>query len=353
VRAHFDESVYVSLSDSAHDDFVVEVAVANTTLSVESVSGRVDYAYSVNQEFALTGVEDIDIDILGVGVKPVIAIDVTHPLTTDVKLSGSVVPTVGGVEQSDNRVSFDDVVIRGATYQNGAVVESEVKIIIADESLRSKYADSKYTFVACDVTKLLLGSLPDTVKLNLEVGVDSSEVVTLHVPEGDIAISYDYSVDIPLELDSSFDIRYRDEIRDLSSVFEQIADLDIQVGDVALVATITNSTPLQFGAKVVLKDVNGEMTTAQLSIAGDGKILGSSDGVTAQESKLRFEIDLGPTGDVALISDIDAVAFELKATSAASDSPIPLRLDQGIGVTLLQVEITGGVTLDVESFINK
>lgn len=353
VRAHFAESVYISLSDIAHDDFVVEVAVANTTLSVESVSGRVDYAYSVNQEFALTGIEDIDIDILGVGVKPVIAIDVTHPLTTDVKLSGSVVPTVGGVEQSDNSVSFDDVVIRGATYQNGAVVESEVKIIIADESLRSKYADSKYTFVACDVTKLLRGSLPDTVKLNLEVGVDSSEVVTLHVPEGDIAISYDYSVDIPLELDSSLDIRYRDEIADLSSVFEQIADLDIQVGDVALVATITNSTPLQFGAKAVLKDVNGEMTTAQLSIADEGKILGSSDGVTAQESKLRFEIDLGPTGDVALISDIDAVAFELEATSAASDSPIPLRLDQGIGVTLLQVEITGGVTLDIESFINK
>jgi hypothetical protein len=353
VRAHFADGSSVNVSDLVREDFDVEVGVAQTTLSIESVSGRVDYSYDVAQEFALTGLEDIDIEIDGIGLKPVIAIDITHPLTMDVKLNGSVVPCVGGVEKSENVVTFDNIVIPGATYQNGSVAEADVKIILADESLREQYADAQYTFVACDLAKLLRGTLPETVKINLEVGVDSSEVVTLHVPEGDIAISYDYSVNIPLAIDDSLDIRYRDEITGLSATFEQIAGLDIKVGDVALIATITNSTPLQFGAKVVLKDVNGEMTTAQLSIADEGKILGSSDGVTAQESKLRFEIDLGPTGDVALISDIDAVAFELEATSAASDSPIPLRLDQGIGVKLLQVEITGGVTLDIESFINK
>ena len=352
VRAHFADGSSVNVSDLVHEDFDVEVGVAQTTLSIESVSGRVDYSYDVAQEFALTGLEDIDLEINGIGLKPVIAIDISHPLTMDVKLNGSVVPCVGGVEKSENAVTFDNIIIPGATYQNGSVAEADVKIILADESLREQYADAQYTFVACDLAKLLRGTLPETVKINLEVGVDSSEVVTLHVPEGDIAISYDYSVNIPLALDDSLDIRYRDEITGLSATFEQIAGLDIKVGDVALIATITNSTPLQLGAKVALKDVNGNQTTAQVRIVGDGMILGSSDGITAKESKLRLELDLGTSGDIQLITEIDAVEFELEATSAAVDCSVPLNLNQGIGVPLVQVELSGGVTVDVESFVD-
>ena len=350
VKVHAVEDSTINVSDLVHGDFKVDVGIAKSLLSVESISGWLNYAYEFDQEFALTGLDDLDIEVEGVGIKPVIAIDIAHPLTADIKLNGSVIPTVGGEQISANAVVFEDVTIPGAKYLNGSVEQSDVHIIIADESLRGKYSDSKYTFVACDVTKLICGAIPETVIVSLEVGIDDSEMVTVYVPEGDIAISYDYSIEVPIELDNSLKIRYHDEISGLGSTFEQIAGLDVKVGDVALIATVSNSTPLQLGANVVLKDKDGNKTTAQVRIAGDGMILGSEDGINVKESVLRLELDLGETGDIQLISEIDAVEFELEATSAAGESAVPLKLDQGVGVQL-QVELSGGVTVDVESFL--
>ena len=351
IVARFREGSHVSVSQLKHDgDFSVEVGVTSTILTIESLSGMVDDAFKVEETFALEGLDDIDVEIEGVGLKPVIEVNLSHPFTIDASLSGVVTPSTGGELNEENAVVFDDVVIKAAEYVGGEIAPAEVTIIIADETLRDRYSDAKYTFVACDVTKLLVGSLPDAINIKLDLGVDSVEEQTLYVAD-DFSVSYDYKVEVPIIVDDTLRIRYSDEVADLSSTFEMVSKYDVQVGDVTLIAKVTNTTPLEFEANVVLKDVEGKETEAQVRFVEGDRILGSSDGVTPKESILRLELDLGDGGRITKLAEVDAVAFELVASSAANEGGVALNRDQKVGATLL-LQIDGGVTVDIDQFIN-
>jgi hypothetical protein len=352
IVTRFKEDAHINISSLQYDgNLNLEVGIAATTFSVESLSGKVDYTYEVEQSVVLEGIGDIDLVVNGVGLKPVIEVGISHPLTMSAKVSGSVVPSVNGETVEENVVAFSDVVLPSATFANGEIVPAEVTLIIADESLRANYADERYTFVACDVTKLLLGTLPEALDVKLQLGVDSEQVQTLYIAE-EFAIGYSYSFNVPFAVDESFDVGYSDEIGGLGETFAELAEYDIKVGDVAVIATVTNSTPLQLGAEVTLKDINGNPTAAQLTIADNAIIEGSADGTTPKESVLRFELDLGGDGSVANVAEVDAIAFELVATSAAQDCSVPLNINQTLGVKL-QLELAGGITIDIDDFITK
>lgn len=352
IVARFREGSHVSVSQLKHeDDFSVEVGVTSSILTIESLSGIVDDVFKVEETFALEGLDDIDVEIEGVGLKPVIEVNMSHPFTIDTSLSGVVTPSTDGELNEENAVVFDDVVIKAAEYVGGEIAPAEVTIIIADETLRDRYSDAKFTFVACDVTKLLVGSLPDAINIKLDLGVDTVEMQTLYVAD-DFSVSYDYKVEVPIIVDDTLRIRYSDEVADLSSTFEMVSKYDVQVGDVTLIAKVTNTTPLEFGANVVLKDVEGKETEAQVRFAEGDRILGSADGVTPKESILRLELDLGDEGRITKLAEVDAVAFELVASSAANESGVALNKEQSVGATL-QLHIDGGVTVDIDQFIDK
>ena len=104
--------------------------------------------------------------------------------------------------------------------------------------------------------------------------------------------------------------------------------------------------------KNALKDANGNPTAAQLPIEDDAIIEGSADGVTPKVSTLRFNLDLGADGRVANITEVDAIAFDLVATSAAINNAVALNTNQFIGVKL-QLELAGGITVDIDEFISQ
>lgn len=352
IVTRFKEDAHINISSLQHKgNLNLTIGIAETIFTVESLSGKVDYTYDVEQAVELEGLSDINLEINGVGLKPIIEVNVTHPLTVAATLSGSVVPSANGAAVESNTVAFSDVALPSATFVNGEIAPAEVTLIIADESLRANYADDKYTFVACDVTKLLLGSLPEALDVKLQLGVDADKVQTLYIDE-EFAITYDYSLNIPFAVDETLDVRYSDEIGGLGETFAELAEYDIKVGDIAVIATITNSTPLQFGAAITLKDGNGNPTAAQLTIADDAIIEGSADGTTPKVSTLRFELDLGADGRVANITEVDAIAFELMATSAAINNAVPLNTNQTVGVKL-QLELAGGITIDIDEFISE
>ena len=351
IVAHFEDDATISVSQIMHNEDVnVEIGLEPAHLSMESVSGKVDYTYEVDEQFALTGLEDIDlggVEIGGIGLKPVIEVDITHPLTMSAQLSGSVTPSVGGVAIEKNRVEFGDVVLPQAKYINGAIDPAEVTIIIADESLREKYADAKYTFVSCDVTKLLLGTLPDTFDIQLAIGVDSEQTQTIYMDDK-MSIKYDYRIDIPFTIDNSLEINYNDTITGLNSTFSTIADYDFKVGDVTVIAIVKNTTPLEFAAQVTLLDADGQETEAQVNIPEGDKILGSADGTTPKESTIRLQLDLGKGGHVSNIGFVDAINVKLNASSAAvEESVVPLNNNQYVGVKF-QLELKGGITVDLD-----
>ena len=353
VSVRFKDNARVNVSSLLHNgNLNLEVGVEETIVNVESFSGKVYYTYEVEQAFALSGLDELDLDleINGIGLKPIIEVNITHPLTMSAKVSGTVEPSVGGEVMQNNVVSFSDVALAPAKYVDGKIESADITLVIADESLRANYSDEKYTFIACDVTKLLLGtSFPDTVNIKLSLGVDSEQTQTLYIAD-DFSISYGYRLDLPFAVDNSLDVRYSDEIGELNSIFEQLSEFDIQVGDVAVIATVTNSTPLQLGASVLFKDANGNDADVQVTIADGAIIKGSADGITPEVSVLRFDLDLGAGGRVANLSAVDAIAFELAATSAAQDISVPLNINQYVGVKL-QLELAGGITVDVGDFV--
>ena len=347
IRAYFKEGVLVNVSSLEHKgDLEISVGIEKSNLEIESFTGKIDYAYEVEQAFEMTGLGDLDLEIDAIGLKPIIKVNITHPLTMEAAIHGAVEPSVDGEVIADNVVTFESALVP-AKYINGEIESTEATLVIADESLRDSYADSKYTFVACDVTKLIQGVMPDTLTIKLSLGGDPEQVQTLYIAE-DLAITYDYMVDLPFVVDSSLKVRYNDEVTGLNSLFSQLADYDITVGDVTIIATVTNTTPLQLAASATLKNVDGSDANTQVTIADNAIIEGSADGVTPKESLLRFELDI-EDGCVASVADVDAIAFVLEATSAVAEGSVALNTNQYLGVKL-QMELKGGITIDLKDF---
>ena len=347
IRAYFKEGVHVNVSSLEHNgDLEISVGIEKSNLEIESFTGKIDYAYEVEQAFEMTGLGDLDLELDAIGLKPIIKVNITHPLTMEAAIHGAVEPSVDGEVIADNVVTFESALVP-AKYINGEIESTEATLVIADESLRDSYADSKYTFVACDVTKLIQGVMPDTLTIKLSLGVDPEQVQTLYIAE-DLAITYDYKVDLPFAVDNSLKVRYNDEVTDLNSLFSQLADYDITVGDVTIIATVTNTTPLQLAASATLKNVDGSDANTQVTIADNAIIEGSADGVTPKESLLRFELDI-EDGCVASVADVDAIAFALEATSAVAEGSVALNTNQYLGVKL-QMELKGGITIDLKDF---
>lgn len=147
-------------------------------------------------------------------------------------------------------------------------------------------------------------------------------------------------------------MKYSGKADGLKDIFADVADYDVKVGDVAFIATVSNSTPLELGANVTLLDVDGKPTEAQVFIEDNGSIQGSEDGVTVAESVLRLVVDLGDDGRVANVADIDGIRFDLVGKSAANELSVPLNEKQTIGLKL-QLELAGGITVDVMDFMGE
>lgn len=352
ISASFAKNTTVLVSSLMHEgDVDVTVGVEQTAIEIVSVSGRIDYDYNVHQEFDVVGLGDHDIEVIGVGMKPVIMVNITNPMTIPATIDATMTPSRDGVVVEDNVVVVRDVPIDAATYSGGMIHDAMTTIVIADESLADEYTDAKYTFVAKDVTKLLLGSVPDMFTLDISLSVDSDIVQELYIDDS-FVVEYDYSINVPLAVDQEFEVKYSGEATDLNDMFADIAEYDVKVGDVAVIATFTNSTPLELGASASLMDVNGNRTEAQLFVEDDAAIKGSPDGVTPVESVVRFVIDLGTDGHVSNIADIDGIKFELVGKNAANELSVPLNENQKIGAKL-QLELAGGITVDINDFMGE
>lgn len=349
VASFVDDSETLASKLQHEGDLEISIGIEKAMLSIESVSGRVDYSYTVSEEFALEGLSDINLEIGGLGLKPIIEVTVTNPLTMPAELNGVITPISAGVQVPDNAAIFDKVPIAAATYVDGEIVPTKIKLVIAHESFRADYADPKYTFVPCDVTTLFRGKLPESLNIDLTLGVDPTKVQTIYMADS-LSVMYDYKVDIPFKLDNTLHIKYNDEMYGLNSTFASLANYDIKVGDVTVIATITNTTPLQLAPRVTMLDKNGNATKAQVLIEEGSKILGSSDGVTPAESVLRLALSLGEDGRVANIAAVDGIRMELEATSAASDMAVQITNQQYIGVKL-QLELAGGITVNLGDFM--
>lgn len=342
INAHFAEGENVNVSSLVHDkNLEITTGIEDIELTVKAVSGRVDYTYTLKQDFNIK-TENMDLGELvieGIGLSPVITLNVENPLTLPLVATGVL------ADDTDRRLEFGDITLEPATYENGDIVPSKNKIVIAGE--RPNY---DCTFVKVDFDELLAGVVPSLLSVELAVSVDSSEEHTLYVDDV-FAINYDYSIDVPVALNDKLSISYADEFGGFSSIFSQVAQYDVHVGDVTIVVEITNTTPLALLAEVELQDENGEAVDLIVKFEeGNGRVDGSKDGNAEKVSTLRLNVANkdGKGLDVAKLAEVDGIAFKVSAKSDA-EGDVAINEDQYIGATLW-LELSN-VTADIKDFI--
>lgn len=360
IDARIEEGTEVKLSSVMHEgEMTLNAGIEEATLDIQEVCGYVNYEYTYEKRIGLGGVDNLSID--GVGLTPVLKLELENPFTMELMASYSIVPYVDGKIQADRAINTNGyngvgyVTIPAAAFKDGVVVPSRSVIVLGTEASREEYSAEEYIFVPCDIDKLLTGQFPDELDLRLDISTDLFKEVALHALDN-YELKYDYSLELPIELNAQTGVTY-EQIVDFTKMnggnpFEQLADLDyIKVGDVAVLADVTTTLPLELIASADMLDADGKVIEGLIVLPEDGNsIVGSKDGVAEATSTLRLELHLVDDGCIAQLSNVAAISFRLQA-KGVDESSVALSDEQYVeaGLTL---ELAGGVTADLKALEN-
>lgn len=358
-RVHFTNDNPVSINgflpkDGSNIDVVV--GIGESSMGFESVTAQVNFKETIEEKIELGGIsEDLPVDIGGSGLSPVIMVTISNPLTLDANIVATLLPYVGEQAEESKKIDFN-AIIAGAKKSEltGEVEPTTTTIVLAKESRRDEFPASEgYTFVACNIDNLISTPMPDYIMLSAEFGLPE-EPVTLHL--GDIKnleFGYGASLSLPFAFDSQLSLSFEDKIDILdekgNSPLAEVAEIEgLQIGDIALVAEIETTLPLELAVTTTLYDKDGNELPTKIGLAeGSNTVKGSSDGETAEKSTLLLQFSLADeNGSLAELADIASVGLKIEASSAA-EGVVSLKENQYIAAEL-KLMISGGVTIDID-----
>jgi large conductance mechanosensitive channel len=254
-----------------------------------------------------------NLEIEGIGLSPMVVINIKNPLTLPLKVNGSISDGV------DSSLSIEDVEIDAAGYDGSDIVVVERKIVLAD-----KKPSYECIFVPLNINELVNGSIPSKIDVNLNIGVDSNVSNTLYIDD-DFRILYDYSLELPVAFNNELNINYQYDIENLDDLFDDLKEYDIKVGDVTIIAEVMNTLPIGINASVELRDKEGNATSAQLegeSASGaEFVIAGSVDGVTPEYTKAELDL-IVDGGRIAELAKVSQIHLDLQAEGEAAEVAI-------------------------------
>ena len=349
IAAYIEAGTETKLSKVLHNQAIeFSAGFENTTLELVSLEGKIAYKYEEETTIEMGDIEDdINLSIVDSGLSPVISINVDNPLTLDAKVSALLTPMFDGKENLENSVVIDNVVIKAATLVNGVIRSTTTKLILADESLRENYTDNQYTFVACDLGKLLVGNLPDEIKLSIAFATDEDASHEIYVTDS-YSVNYSYGVNIPIIFNSGLDFTIEETVDDLADTFEDITEQDIAIESIGLVADIATTIPLDFAFDAELLDAQGKPTAVTLDIPkSNNKIMGSADGKSEANSTFSIGLNLGKSGNLKQLAEVDAIRFAFSAQRSNKGSA-PLNAEQYISLKV-KLKIDGKIKADLDN----
>ena len=339
------------------------VGLRPTTLGFESVSAEINFEQSLPLD-SFPVADELDGDILsglelnGLGISPILEVMVTNPLTIEASIAAKIIPTFDGVASEENAIVFD-ATIQKATYDEltGEVTPTPTRIVLAKKEYREDYPASEgYTFVECNLDNLFNETLPDSIQLEATVALPH-EVITLHLTDN-LSFSYGGSFKLPIAFDEELSIAYEhkeDILENGESPLAEIAAIEgIKVGDIAFIAVFETTLPFEFEVLTTLYDKAGKELPTKIGFAeGSNVIKGSTDGVTPMIYPLRLQFNLADErGSLKELADIASVGLKIAISSNAENGAVSLKEDQYISA-VLQLEIDGGVTVDLSTIKNK
>lgn len=352
INAHFVEGASVKVSLLAYEgDLEVTAGVRDMDIVIKSVSGKVDYSYVLDKEFDIN-IEDMelgDLEIGGVGLSPIITLNVINPLTVPLVANGEL------RDDTNRELKLEDIPIKAAEYVGGEIVPTRSCIVVATEERRGEFADKDVYFIAVDFDEFLKGVIPSKMDVSLNVGVDSEVVNTVYLADK-FEIRYDFSVEVPVAFNDKLDISYEDEFTGFNSVFtdiyESVEEFGFKVGDVTFVVDVKNTTPLAFDVEAEVINMSGEKVSVPISfVEGYDRIAGSTDGKSVAESAVRLNIGDGEAFSLEQLTEIDGIRFRLNASCDAEERTY-LNENQWVEARVM-LELNGGITVDVKEIMEE
>lgn len=352
INAHFVEGASVKVSSLTYEgDLKVTAGVRDMDIVIKSVSGKVDYSYVLDKEFDIN-IEDMelgDLEIGGVGLSPIITLNVINPLTVPLVANGEL------RDDTSRELKLEDIPIKAAEYVDGEIVPTRSCIVVATEERRGEFADKDVCFIAVDFDEFLKGVVPSKMDVSLNVGVDSEVVNTVYLADK-FEICYDFSVEVPIAFNDKLDISYEDEFTGFNSVFtdiyESVEEFGFKVGDVTIVVDVKNTTPLAFDVEAEVINMSGEKVSVPISfVEGYDRIAGSTDGKSVAESAIRLNIGDGEAFSLEQLTEIDGIRFRLNASCDAEERTY-LNENQWVEARVM-LELNGGITVDVKEIMEE
>lgn len=368
IALEFNPSIEVSFSSESpvsvmgffpeEENIEVTVGLQDLEIAIESVSAKINFSGEIDGgEPMETGLGELmesleqegsTLEIGGAGLSPVIELSLYNPLTISANIAASIVPMVNEERKENAAIEFD-AEIKAAIYDEvtGEIIPQETKVVLAKPNRRDDYAGVDCVFVACDIDELI-NIMPTHIAFDASYGLPN-EVITLHMMDN-LDLKYALNFSLPIAFDDKLHIAFEatmplaDEGEE--SPLASIASIEgIKVGDVAIIAKIASTIPLEFGVETLLLDANGEVLPTVAGFAEGSAILGSKDGVTEALSEIRMQVDLAAEdGSLVELADIHSVLIRAEANSVG-EGVVSLKDEQYIAASL-KLEIDGGVTVD-------
>ncbi len=331
-------------AELVHDGIVsIEMAIEQTTVTIDSISGTINYRQTESSVIDLGEVADYDVAIENFDVSPAITFDVVNPLGVSLAASVRLIPIYNGAPATQNAVAVNGVRIAAATRRNGSVTAGKTHVVIAKADRKSDFGGAGTIFKEADITRLFKDAIPQQIEIEIDIASDTSVEHTLYAADT-YSVEYDYSVDIPLEFGDGFNISYSDTATGMADTFSDITDKDISVGDITIIAYIDNSTPLDFKIGTELVDIDGNPTEVQAIVDETcDTAYGSEDG-KVRTSEVRITLNLGEDHNIKNLETVDGAKFTLNALSPKGG--IRLNANQSLSAKL-KLNIKGGITLDI------
>lgn len=356
ITAKIERGTEVRLTDLVHNGstFNLSAGIDAMTIDVESISGRVDYGYSLSQDIEiLNGDEEFDLAINGVSLSPAVIVELDNPMPLEALLSAKLTPVVGGVEQTDRAISVADVAVRGAEVVDGKVKSKKNIIVLAMADRKADYADEKYTFVEVDIVKLLCGDVPEKLILDLEFNSNPDVVSTVYATPGGMSINYDYAVVVPLQSRKDLDVVFEMTLDGFSETLAELSEYDIRVGDVKITAEAESTLPLGLVIEeLVALDIDGNPTDAQIVLPeGKNEIRASKDGKEPATTVLELQLQLDAEHSIASIANVDGLRFKVRAKGEA-DERTWVNENQWLSFAA-KLHIKDGITVDLRDFFEE
>lgn len=343
LRVALEQGAKIRLKYLQHEGNVyVRAGYDDAQLTVASVKGRVDFKHTESLSFSLADLgEQTDIEINGLGISPVIDFSLTNPLTVPLYVSANIAPMVGGV--AEQGVSIDKFEIKPATVGG----ESVADVIPTQNRVRigkNPTSEAGVTTVDCDLESLFNGALPEEVAIDLEVGTDPEQDVSLVLLPA-YQIDYGYSFFLPLAFGSGLDLKYSGNADGIGETVSNLS-LDISAtGSVSLICEVENSTPLNLALELQMLDKSGRPTPLQIKSDKTAVIKGSKDGVTPCKSTITLSLSSTNKANILDgLKDVETLRYTLHATSAANG--VSLNSNQTISGTFA-LQVDGNVNINL------